>query len=254
MAMAGDSGGRTGDDRSIAAAGLATAVAMAAILIAGTTCYDMLEAALRAGHRTQQATALADSLGQAAGGSLAGRTNLAAAAAKLEQRHAPLVAFAFVTGSGGVDEFGIARGASFTWGEPKDEAVRITLVNHAKGLNAVAEATAGRGETVPFSRLTAQLADGRLIVAVPYRAAGDDKTSAGVAGVVLKLQAPGPGTPGWVWLMILLCPLLLVAGVRLGRLPVAVTGIVSLLLGTALAATLLMAVIVLRNRLGKSNV
>ncbi len=225
--------GQAGRGRSAVAAGLATAIAIAAILFTATTCYDLIEAALRAGHRTQQATALADHLGQAAGGAAAGRTDLAKAAAELERRHAPLVAFAFATGSGGVDEFGIARGAGFTWGEPKDEAVRIALLNHAKGLNSVAESSAGRGETVPFDRLRTELPDGRLVVAVPYRAKASQKVPAGIAGVVLKVLPAGPGTPGWVWLLVLLCPLLLVAGVRYASLPLPITGVVTMLLGTA---------------------
>ena len=234
MAKAGSTArGKQADDRSAIAFGLAAGLAMAALLLAGTTCYDLLEATLRAGYRTQQATALADHLGQAAGGASVGRTDLKAAARKVEERHAPLVAAVFVTQSGGMDEFGIARGAGFAWGEPEDEALKAALLNHAKSVTSVAQSTAGRGESMPFDRLTGQLPDGRQVIAVPYRAKGTDKVALGIAGLVMKRQAAGPGTPAWIWLLVLVCPLLLAGAMRLGNLPVAAASVVTMLLGTS---------------------
>ena len=220
-------------DQGLWPASLAAALAMAVILLAGTTCYDVLESALRAGHRAQQATALADHLAQAAGGAVAGSTDLKAAAKKVEQRHAPLVDFAFVTESGGMDEFGISRGAGFAWGQVADKKTRDALFNHAKSLTSVAQSRASRGESVPFDRLHHQLPDGRLVIAVPYRAKGEDSAALGIAGVVLKLQNAGAGSPGWIWLLIALCPLLLVVAVRFGRLPVMAAGVVTMVLGSA---------------------
>lgn len=212
---------------------LSAALWTALIVVVAASAYQALDAARRHAHRMSTAAALADRMAQAAGTTAAGRDDLDKAADTVEKQNAPLVAFAFATSSGGVDEFGIARGSGFSRGEDKAGPAAAAVMNHAKSLVAVAQRALSRGEQVPWGRLVTQLEDGRIAVAMPYRKGPDDQAPLGVAGVVLKPAPMGQRSPTWLWALCLLVPLLVLGLARGARLPPMVAGMVGTLVAAA---------------------
>lgn len=209
--------------------------ALAAVVVVwmGAWGYAALESTRQVGHRAQRAVAIADALGAAAGLDLTRKGTLAPDAKRLATTHKPLIAGLFVTEQGGVDEFGIARGAALKLGgQALDDATKKAVLNHEKGLIATAERAIKRGERLDWSRLISGLDDGRAIIAVPYRKDAKAPVS-GIAGVILR-PIPAPSdSPAWIWSAPLAAALLTLLALFYG-LPVMAAGTVGQLVAAAI--------------------
>ena len=149
--------------------------------------------------RLQDALSISDAAARAAGlhaGDAAART---AALGELERRHAPTLQRLFAVGGGGVDDFGISRGAALVWGaEHADPALKAALLEHAKDVQVAGETALKNDKPLDTSRLFHALPDGRHLVAVPFRAQAAGRDVGGVAGAVLR-KAPDASSPTWLW-------------------------------------------------------
>ncbi len=198
----------------------------------GAWGYAALESTRQVGHRTQRAVGIADALAAVAGLEHTRAGVLAPEAKRLLQAHGPLISHVFVTEQGGVDEFGIARGAALKVGaEGMQAALKQAIINHEKGLISAANRATQRHQPLGWSRLIAGLDDGRAIIAVPYR--NDAKAPvSGIAGVILRPIPAPTGSPAWIWLAPLAAALLTLAALLAG-LPVMAAGTLGQLIAAA---------------------
>ena len=210
--------------------GGAVAQALAALVLglllvaANDAGHDALQAARAEAALRVDAVAVADSLAQGAGREAKAPGTLQSTFDDLTRRHGHRLGPLFAVREGGVDEFGISRGAEVAvGGDALDAASRDAVLDHAGALSAVAARAAADGAQIPWQRLLRPLAAGGTVLAVPFRTA-DDAPASGVAGVVLRPRAQGLDLPPWRWALALV-PLLLWLGlVRVG-LPTMAAGI-----------------------------
>ncbi|GEM_PF-846917 len=204
------------------------------LLVVADWGYTAVDDARTAVDRAGRGAAIADSLAR----TVAGGGDVEQALAAVESKHGALVAAAFASVSGGVDEFGIARGAELLTTKGRiDDTMRGQLGEHTRSLETAASDALKRGGRIAFSRLAVDLGDRIEAIAVPYRKAESDKEAAGAAGVVLKAPVVSEGSAPWRWAACLLAAVLVVFLVRVG-LPLWVAGVAAMLvvLAAAIAA------------------
>ncbi|MCO4761453.1 MAG: sugar ABC transporter permease [Myxococcales bacterium] len=188
----------------------AVVAALAAVCVVwlGNWGYASLQSTREVGHRAQRAVAIADAVASSAGRDLVKPGALDTEAKRLLALHKPLIAGIFVTEQGGVDEFGIARGARIKWGEHGlSAATKQAIVNQEKGLIAAAEQAMRAKKRLSWSRLITGIDQGQALIAVPYRKSAASAVS-GVAGVIVRATPAPARSPDWVWLAPLLAALL----------------------------------------------
>ncbi len=242
MAAQVDGSARSGGDKAPGWASLALAAALLGALLVWVcdAGHDAIERARVHHARLRDAVSVADALGQAAGRRPQDAEALPKAVTDLERRHGHRLGRAVVVGTGGVDEFGIARGSDLWVGADGLDARRRALtLEHAARLGEVATDAAAKGAQVGWGRLQAIGPEGALLVAVPFRH-GDDQPPAGVAGVWLPAADGGLALPAWRWALALLLPIfaLLLAKGRFGLPPTAVGASAGALCVAALLVTL----------------
>ncbi|MEY3015490.1 MAG: hypothetical protein RIT45_4225 [Pseudomonadota bacterium] len=220
---------------STLARGAAAAALAALLLLAASAGYDALEGARAQAAQLTDAARIADALAQAAGGEADRPGTLAKVAADLQQRHGHRVLGLYVSREGGVDEFGIARGAALELADDWPEDARKAALDHGAALAEVANRALAAGEKLDWTRMVQQRPGGERLLAVPYRGKGASE-AAGVAGVRLPAIEGALPQPPLRWALVLLAAL---AMVGLGRaLPGVVAGIVTGVLTAAGAVAL----------------
>lgn len=194
--------------RVLAAALTAAVVALALVAGNGALLGDRAAHARRVG-----AAALADGVAQAATESDPSKRDQRLK--ELEHQRKPAVERVFVLTEGGADEFGIARGTAFTYGEPpKEQAQQVQ--DHAKTVTAEGARVLKSGEQLQADRMFKLLDGGQLVVAAPLRSSKGSKELSGVGGAILA-QMPTHPAPWWlVALAALLAAVLAEGGRRAG--------------------------------------
>ncbi len=134
----------------------------------------------------------------------------------LQARQPDSVQYAFVAATGGVDEFGISRGAELVFGQVQAGQQSQALLQACRPVQTAGERALSRGGALDADQMLVTFAGDRQAFCVPYVKGPDRRAVAGVAGVVLQLPQ-APPTPLWPWLLPLLLALL--APVLAGRLP-----------------------------------
>lgn len=222
-------------ERAALSRGLAAAILGGVMLLAAAAGYDALEEARASAARLSRAATIADALAQAAGEALQRPEALEATAKTLRTRHGHTGMQLYVSREGGVDEFGIARGAELALAEGWDEVARKAALDHSAALIAAAEQAARNKARLEWQRLVQPRPDGTWLLAVPYRGKGE-KQARGVAGVRMPpLDAELPHPP-WRWALLLLTPALFLGLARV--LPGWAAGLSSGLLTVAAAIAL----------------
>ena len=181
---------------------------LGALLVA---CVVAGHAALSAGQvhaaRMQTALALADSAATAAGKYAQDLKTRDQTLVDLQLAHPAELALVFVAGVGGTDEFGISRGAELTFGKAQAGPLAGALIDRGKEALTVGEAALRGHQPLELTRLVSALADGRRVIALPFRAQSGGQELGGAAGLVLHPD-PLPQVPLWIWLIPLLLAVL----------------------------------------------
>ncbi len=190
---------------------------LGALLVVATDAgHDALQAARAEAALRVDAVAVADSLAQAAGRDAVAPGALQQSFDDLTRRHGHRLGPLFAVREGGVDEFGISRGAEIAVGiDALDAAQRDAVLDHAGALSSVAARASADKTPIAWQRLLRPLSAGGTLLAVPFRA-GDDKPVSGVAGVLLRPRDQGLDLPPWRWALVLLPVLLWLVLLRLG--------------------------------------
>lgn len=201
-----------------------TAVAFAAVLVTVADWgYAALLRSLAHAETVTSTVAVADNMARSVASSEAPDVVIKEVAAL------PSVIAAFVAQEGGVDDFGIARGAVLLGDSGPIKGARAArLLDHARSVSSAATEAAQRNASLAVERLQQELPGGQLAVAVPYRKRQSDTTPAGTALVVVAAHSPPPPSAPWRWLALILAPLLMIGLARTGS-PRWLAGIVSMM-------------------------
>ena len=152
---------------SLPAAAIATALLGGLLLTATLVGHRALDGARRDVHALQAAAGIADSAARSAAKTHAAGANdedQRAALAPLYGRHRPSLNTVFTASEGGVDDFGIARGARLVHvGDALTADQTKQVLEQGQAVLAAAAEVVERGGMVPFSRLQSVLADGRTV-------------------------------------------------------------------------------------------
>lgn len=229
----------SGSGLSVASGSLATRVVAAAtwaalIVLLTDLGFSALASARLDAQRQASAVAMADDLARVAAAGDRERTSKALG--ETAQRHGAAVSHAFATVEGGVDEFGIARGSELVFaGGNETGTLKAQVLQHTRQVGAAAVAASQRHELIRFTRLTATLTDGSVVVAVPFRAGPTEDKPRGSAGVVLHPLTPAPPSPWWRWLACVVAPLVLVLLMMVPGLPIWIGGSAAMLIAAGIA-------------------
>lgn len=112
----------------------------------------------------------------------------------------PWVQHAFLVRDGGVDDFGIARGAELLHAKLSDGDAAVTFA-HSRRVGSEALRALRAGQPMAVETLLASQADGRLLVVAPLRDGAGAAGTAGLAGGVGAWVAAGPPAPAPLWVV-----------------------------------------------------
>jgi ABC-type sugar transport system permease subunit len=156
----------------------------------------------------------------------------------LQIRHGHEVALVFAAGMGGVDEFGISQGQTLTYGATEAGPLAPALLERSKDAQSAGEAALQHKTPLDVTRVVSTLADGRRVVALPFRTHAGAPELGGVTGLILRTPTPLQ-IPLWIWLLPLCLAVLVVGARRLMPTPSNWPEVAVLILGALLLVTIL---------------